>query len=59
MRRLQGLIDLMLDVRTRLALPGNDFAWSSWPDQQAALAEIDALWAIGGFEFVLTSISLD
>ncbi|MGJ6962824.1 hypothetical protein ACSDR0_13030 [Streptosporangium sp. G11] len=30
------------EVRALLARPGNDFAWSSWEDADAALAEIDA-----------------
>jgi hypothetical protein len=38
---LQGLIDVMRETRRLLSLPENDFAWSSWKDQQAALAEID------------------
>ena len=28
-------------LRNLLARPDNDFSWSSWPDQAAALAEID------------------
>ena len=42
MTPLQGLIDVMRDARKLLALPGNDFAWSSWEDREAALAEVDA-----------------
>lgn len=42
MRSLQGLIAVMRDARKLLALPGNDFAWSSWEDRKAALAEVDA-----------------
>src|SRR6476620_7083614 len=34
---------VLLEVRGLLARPDNDFAWSSWNDQQAALAEIDSL----------------
>lgn len=41
MPSLQGLIDVMRETRRLLSLPENDFAWSSWKDQQAALAEID------------------
>lgn len=41
MSQLQGLIAVMRDTRRLLALPENDFAWSSWKDQQAALAEVD------------------
>jgi hypothetical protein len=36
------LIDVMLEARRLLALPGNDFSWSSFIDQEAALEEIDA-----------------
>lgn len=38
---LQGLIEVMRETRRFLSLPENDFAWSSWKDQKAALAEID------------------
>jgi hypothetical protein len=41
MSQLQGLIAVMRDTRRLLALPENDFAWSPWEDQQAALKEID------------------
>jgi hypothetical protein len=41
MSQFQGLIAVMRDARKLLALPANDFAWSSWEDQQAALAEMD------------------
>lgn len=41
MPSLQGLIDVMRETRRLLSLPENDFAWSWWKDQQAALAEID------------------
>ena len=42
MSPLQDLIAVMRDARKLLALPGNDFDWSSWKDQRAALAEMDA-----------------
>jgi hypothetical protein len=35
------LADILRDARALLALPGNDFAWSSWPDAAAALGELD------------------
>jgi hypothetical protein len=35
------LIDVLREARAFLALPGNDFAWSSWEDARAALAELD------------------
>jgi hypothetical protein len=38
---LQGLIAVLRDARKLLALPENDFAWSSWEDREAALAEVD------------------
>ena len=41
MSRLQDLIAVMRDARKLLALPENDFTWSSWEDQRAALAEMD------------------
>ena len=41
MRSLQGLIAVMRDARDLLARPDNDFAWSSWEDREAALAEVD------------------
>ena len=41
MRSLQGLIAVMRDARKLLALPENDFTWSSWEDREAALAEVD------------------
>ena len=34
---------VLLETRALLARPGNDFSWSSWRDQEAALAEIDEL----------------
>jgi hypothetical protein len=36
------LLDVMLEVRRLVARPGNDFSWSSFRDQEAALEEIDA-----------------
>jgi hypothetical protein len=38
---LSGLLAVMTEIRRLLALPENDFAWSSWRDQRAALADID------------------
>jgi hypothetical protein len=37
------LIAVFLRTREALANPDNDFSWSSWPDANAALAEIDGL----------------
>jgi hypothetical protein len=36
------LIDVLVEARRLIALPGNDFSWSSFLDQESALAEIDA-----------------
>lgn len=36
-----SLEQALLDLRALLARPDNDFSWSSWLDQGAALAEID------------------
>ncbi len=38
---MDTLTDVMLDVRRLLALPGNDFSWSSFADQYSALRELD------------------
>ena len=35
------LLGVLREARVLLALPGNDFAWSSWEDSTAALAELD------------------
>jgi hypothetical protein len=37
----QQLVEVLRESRALLALPGNDFAWSSWEDAPAALAELD------------------
>jgi nucleotide-binding universal stress UspA family protein len=39
----QELADVLREARALLARPGNDFAWSSWADAAAALAEVDRL----------------
>ena len=41
MADLSALVAVLEDTRRFLALPQNDFTWSSWIDQKAALAEID------------------
>jgi hypothetical protein len=43
MAKRDRLIAILVETRELLASPRNDFAWSSWRDQDAALAEIDAL----------------
>lgn len=37
------LVDALKAARALLALPENDFAWSSWEDASAATGEIDRL----------------
>lgn len=39
----QELLSVLREARSLLARPGNDFAWSSWQDAGAALAELDLL----------------
>jgi hypothetical protein len=39
----QELASVLREARSLLARPGNDFAWSSWADAGAALAEVDGL----------------
>jgi hypothetical protein len=39
----QRLAGVLREARSLLARPGNDFAWSSWEDAGAALAELDGL----------------
>ena len=41
MTTLTSLEQAVLELRALLARPDNDFSWSSWSDQAAALAEID------------------
>ena len=41
MSTLTSLEQAVLELRALLARPDNDFSWSSWSDQAAALAEID------------------
>jgi len=40
---LEKLISVFEEARRLLALPGNDFAWSSWEDSRDALEEIDRI----------------
>ena len=39
----QEMQSILRDARDLLALPGNNFDWSSWEDADAALLEVDAL----------------
>ena len=43
MRYLQKLITVLKEARAFLALESNDFSWSSWRDQDHAIAEIDSI----------------
>ncbi|WP_135211446.1 hypothetical protein [Vitreimonas flagellata] len=45
MADITALIDIFSEVRTLLARAENDFDWSSWEDETAALEEIDGLLA--------------
>jgi hypothetical protein len=42
---LKKLISVIRETRTYLAREGNDYSWSSWNDQEDALAEIDSILA--------------
>jgi hypothetical protein len=37
------LIAVIEEAKALASLPGNDFSWSSWPDEGAALTELDAI----------------
>jgi hypothetical protein len=43
MEHLQKLIAILKETKTLLALDDNDFSWSSWPDQNQAVSEIDSI----------------
>jgi hypothetical protein len=38
-----NLIDVVSEARRLLSLDGNDFFWSSWPDRDGALQEMDEI----------------
>jgi hypothetical protein len=40
---LEELANVLREARRFLALPDNDFSWSSWADQRTALTEVDSL----------------
>jgi hypothetical protein len=40
---MHDLVAILLEARALLARPDNNFDWSSWKDQGAALAELDGL----------------
>lgn len=39
----QELLDVLRETRAMLALPDNEFMWSSWEDADDALREMDGL----------------
>jgi hypothetical protein len=39
----RSLANVLGETRSLLALPSNDYAWSSWADADAALAEVDRM----------------
>jgi hypothetical protein len=39
----RALLEVLRETRAMLALPDNEFMWSSWEDADAALAEMDGL----------------
>ena len=43
MNDLRKLIDVLKETRTLIALDSNNFSWSSWPDQDRALSEINSI----------------
>jgi hypothetical protein len=45
MNHLEKLISVIRETRKYLAREKNDFSWSSWNDQEQALAEIDSILA--------------
>jgi hypothetical protein len=45
MDHLEKLISVIKETRKYLAREANGFSWSSWNDQQHALAEIDSILA--------------
>ena len=36
-----NLIAMLDDAKSLLKIEGNDFTWSSWPDERAATTELD------------------
>ena len=42
----QELANVLREARSLLALPDNNFDWSSWTDTEAALDEMDGLIAV-------------
>ena len=40
------MVNVLRSARELLSMPGNDFSWSSWADQSAAVEELDSLLAI-------------
>lgn len=46
MPNVEQLIAIFEEARALVARPDNDFSWSSWIDQEDALAELDAILAV-------------
>jgi hypothetical protein len=42
----ESLAKVLRSAAELLSLPDNDFAWSSWADQAAAVAEVEAMLAV-------------
>jgi hypothetical protein len=40
---MEELLQVLREIRNRMARPGTDFVWSGWDSQAAALAEFDRL----------------
>jgi hypothetical protein len=43
MSKFDNLISIMQDARKLLAIPGNDFCYSSWKGEKEALEEVDGI----------------
>lgn len=43
MSDIAALLDIFQRARELVALPQNDFSWSSWRDTEDALAEVDGI----------------
>ena len=42
---MTSLLDVLAELRSRLAAPDADFTWASWRDAEHALTEVDELTA--------------
>lgn len=43
MSKFDNLISILQDARKLLAIPDNDFCWSSWENEKEALEEVDSI----------------